>query len=204
MIKECEARLQKLIDSIEDTRIKNVVERLTSCDGYRTKRASDTHHNYVGGLMQHALEVAENGVTLAAYFENQNGNKVKLSKDFIIFGGLLHDIGKTLMEDDELKLPRYYSHVAIGANMIYKELKKENFTRDEIDQLANIIMAHHSKITKEPNSVPYKSLEAYIIHTCDSASAVITTGIKAIESGAQVFTVYAQTELKPAFLGKNE
>ena len=202
MNKECEARLQKLIDSIEDVRIKNVVKRMTSYDGYKTKRASDTHHNYEGGLMQHALEVAENGVTLATYFENQNGNRVRLSRDFIIFGGLLHDIGKVQMDDDELKLPRYYSHVALGTNLVYKELKKENFTTDEVNQLANIIMAHHSKITKEPNSVPYKSLEAYIVHTCDSASAVFTTGIKAIEEGSQIFTVYAQNEMRPAFTEK--
>ena len=152
--------------------------------------------------MQHALEVAENGVTLATYFENQNGNRVRLSRDFIIFGGLLHDIGKVQMDDDELKLPRYYSHVALGTNLVYKELKKENFTTDEVNQLANIIMAHHSKITKEPNSVPYKSLEAYIVHTCDSASAVFTTGIKAIEEGSQIFTVYAQNEMRPAFTEK--
>lgn len=202
MNRECEARLQKLIDSIEDVRIKNVVKRMTSYDGYKTKRASDTHHNYEGGLMQHALEVAENGVTLATYFENQNGNRVRLSRDFIIFGGLLHDIGKVQMDDDELKLPRYYSHVALGTNLVYKELKKENFTPDEVNQLANIIMAHHSKITKEPNAVPYKSLEAYIVHTCDSASAVFTTGIKAIEEGSQIFTVYAQNEMRPAFTEK--
>lgn len=202
MSKECNAspeeRLQILINKITDKRIKSVVENLTSIPEYKTKRAGDIHHKGVGGLLEHSLEVAENSLTLATYFEGIHGENL-LSKDFLIFGGLLHDIGKVQMEDGECRLPGYYSHVAIGANIVYKELVKENFKSNEVEQLTNIILAHHSRIKKEPNAAMYHSLESYIVHTCDAASAVITAGLKSINDGAEVFTVYSQNEMRPAF-----
>lgn len=197
-----EERLYNLINCIEDARIKRVVEKFTSLDEYKTKRASGNHHTEIGGLIEHSLEVAENSIRLADYFECLNG--VKLNKDFLIFGGLLHDIGKVQIENEECTMPSYYSHVAIGANMVYKELKNESFTDSEVEQLANIVLAHHSRIKREPNTPMYHSLEAYIIHICDSASAVITTGMNCIKNGAEVYTVYTQNEMRPAFKYKNK
>ncbi len=69
-------------------------DKLISCPG-----SPGNHHNYPGGLIQHI-----HGVTRNAWAILQAYPDLEVDPDLVLFGGLVHDIGKTVtygMENDE-------------------------------------------------------------------------------------------------------
>ena len=100
------------------------------------------HHAYLGGLLQHSVDVTGLAVALAEQIEG-------VDKDLVIAGALLHDIGK--VPDDEPELP----HAIIGMKLAEKYKEKP--------EVCNAIGAHHDEIEMS-------SLIAPIIQVCDAIS----------------------------------
>ena len=103
-------------------------------DGIENIKYNRTHQCFDGGLLDHMLNVTKNAYNIGTTY----GDKVDM--DLILFGAILHDIGKTKIfdkwsEENEIKSNLNYSyllvdHVYLGEALVEKYL--DGFLLDEI------------------------------------------------------------------------
>ena len=98
--------------------------------------------SYGRNVLTHSIEVAKIASTLAA----EIGADVELAKR----GGLLHDIGKVLVNEIET------SHAIVGGEFVRKFGEKPD--------VVNAVMAHH-------NEVEFETIEAILVQAADAVSA---------------------------------
>ncbi|MEW8957407.1 HD domain-containing protein, partial [Clostridium sp.] len=130
------------------------------------------HHNYLGGLAEHTLNVMYLTKVLCYRYNCRY-------KEIAILGAKLHDIGKvyemsydgpfnyTLRGDME-------GHIIIGVNMIedaFKE-KKEIYNEEFRERLKGIIVQHHGKEEYGSPKSP-KTQESHIVHYADYVDAML-------------------------------
>ena len=106
--------------------------------------AIQIHHNWVGGLMQHTLEVVE-------YCEISAKLHPSLDKDLLIAGALLHDIGKL----EELEVTSrikgsqkgiLLGHLILGIIFVAEKLKGSDIDNILADKLLHLMASHHGKL----------------------------------------------------------
>lgn len=137
--------------------------------------AKKVHHAYVGGHLQHSLEVTK--LSLAIVDTLQLSEAI-VNRDLLIAGSLIHDLGKLRTyevsgpvidyNDDGLLL----DHIVKGICML-----KEHETPDNeklVRILTHIIASHHGKLEYGSPITP-KLLEAQIISFADGISATVNT-----------------------------
>ena len=98
--------------------------------------------SYGQNVLTHSIEVAKIASTMAA----EIGANVELAKR----GGLLHDIGKVLVNEIET------SHAIVGGEFVKKFGEKQ--------EVVNAVMAHH-------NEVEFETVEAILVQAADAVSA---------------------------------
>jgi 3'-5' exoribonuclease len=131
--------------------------------------AAQYHHAYLGGLLEHTLEVA-NGVF--RYSEDQP----TLDRSLATAGAILHDIGKI----KELANPvaPYYSlngqligHLLLGRDMVRDAARGITWPDDRLPRLLeHIIISHHGELEFGAAIVP-KTAEAITVYYFDNLSA---------------------------------
>lgn len=127
------------------------------------------HHAYLGGLLEHTLNVVKSCGLLATVYPEAN-------RDILLTAAALHDIGKT--EEYEWKpafrfsdAGHFVGHVVGGAMMV-----KEAADRiDGFDGVVNLalqhaILSHHGHKEYGSPKLP-QSLEAMIVHVADELDA---------------------------------
>ncbi|MBX7403324.1 HD domain-containing protein [Clostridium chauvoei] len=124
------------------------------------------HHNYLGGLAEHTLNVTYLAKTFAERYNCRY-------KELAILGAKLHDIGK--IREMYYGGPFGYTlegemegHIVIGVMMLEEAFKKEaELYSDEFkERLKGIIVQHHGKLEYGSPKSP-KSQESYIVHYAD-------------------------------------
>ncbi len=149
------------------------------------------HHAYIGGLMEHTLNVAS---TCARVAEEYQG----LDRDLLITGALLHDIGKTrefavttnigISEEGMLR-----GHITIGEEMVGKQIELlPDFPEALRFKMLHIILSHHGKSEygspREP-MIP----EAAVIYYADEMDAKAYQYIKTREEAdTEDFHIYSK------------
>lgn len=98
--------------------------------------------SYGQNVLVHSIEVAK----IASTFAAEIGANVELAKR----GGLLHDIGKVLVNEIET------SHAIVGGEYIKRFGEKQD--------VVNAVMAHH-------NEVEFETIEAILVQAADAVSA---------------------------------
>ena len=98
--------------------------------------------SYGQNVLTPSIEVAKIASTMAA----EIGANVELAKR----GGLLHDIGKVLVNEIET------SHAIVGGEFVKKFGEKQ--------EVVNAVMAHH-------NEVEFETVEAILVQAADAVSA---------------------------------
>lgn len=140
--------------------------------------APRTHHCYEGGLMVHLLGVTRISDYLVDTYK-------EVSRDLVLCGALLHDIGKVAIFDKYIKCGEIHGnlnekyllvdHMYIGMNLVDKYIES---TKTEVDkelwisertkyQLLHIINSHMDTVTKH-------MAEAYIVSYADSIDAYMS------------------------------
>lgn len=173
-------RLNALVNRIENEFLKGMVTDIVVNEPYMFEApgAVRYHHNYLGGLLEHTVEVAEIAGNMASVLPN-------VSVDVTIAGALLHDIGKLDLYgfEDEFKFePKYnqmegmLEHITLGIIRLHEwQLSKEpNLTEEEknmITIIKHIIVSHHGQLEYGSPVTP-KTLEASIVNKADSISAL--------------------------------
>lgn len=162
------------VDSIEPEPLKRLTRSLcdeTEADFREAPAAVSIHHAYVGGLLEHTLEVVRG---IAAFVDLHP--YLKLHPGLAVSGAVLHDIGK-LHELENPIAPRYsfhgqlIGHLLIGRDMVRDAAREIEWADSRIPTLLeHILIAHHGELEYGSAVVP-KMPEAMAIYYFDNLSA---------------------------------
>ncbi len=166
-----------LVDSIADRDYKAMAEAFFRdpklMDAFaRSPAARDLHQAFVGGLIEHTLNIARMADAFAA--------KARVDRDLLLLGSLLHDIGK--IEELSAKFAIDYTdrgkllgHLFIGAEMISERASAiPNFPREKLSLLQHMILSHHGRYEYGSPVLP-KIPEAFALHHLDNLDAKVET-----------------------------
>ena len=130
------------------------------------------HHNYIGGLAEHTLNVMYLAKTMAYRYDIRN-------KEIAILGAKLHDIGKI----EEMTYDGAFTytlkgsmegHIVIGVTMIEMAFKENPslYSEDFMERIKGCIVQHHGKLEYGSPQAP-KLEESYIVHFADYIDATL-------------------------------
>ncbi|MDO8641498.1 MAG: HD domain-containing protein [Nitrosarchaeum sp.] len=164
-------RFQKILELISDNDyndlLKAVFRPALKQAFFTAPAARNNHQAFLGGLLQHSVEVAE-----AAYaMYNLDSKNINLS--LLLTGAILHDIGKIKEYEytkkiDRTTIGRLIGHTSIGI-MILSRLLPEDCPAKKSMELFHIILSHHGKRDWGAPVEPMTK-EAVIVHNCDMLS----------------------------------
>lgn len=138
--------------------------------------AKNYHHGYVGGLIEHSLNMIRLARTVAQNYDPA------LDTDLLTAGCILHDIGKLFEYDVQAgitfsEMGDYLGHVSIGAMMVQAKISSirqsgEDFSEKLEREIIHMILSHHG--TKEHGSpVEPITAEAMVVHKVDACDAQV-------------------------------
>lgn len=129
------------------------------------------HHNYVGGLMEHSLEVLKMALKMVEMYPKA------LNPDLLITGAILHDIGK-IKEYDLNSISfqmtdrgRLVGHITMGRDMVMERVSNYgDFPQELLLELEHIILSHHGKKEWGAPEIP-RTMNAFALYYADLVSA---------------------------------
>ncbi len=143
--------------------------------------ARTIHHNYVGGLLEHTLEVISICRLLVELYPRQ------LNKDLLFTGAILHDVGK-LEEYDSSSLSFEFSdrgklvgHISIGKEVLDQKIDLiKDFPPPLKLELEHMILAHHGLREWGSPEVP-KTIHAFALFHADLVSGRLNQFIRVMD-----------------------
>ena len=173
-IAEMWSELIALAESIEPAPLRDLTLALLRKheDALREYPAAvSKHHAYIGGLLEHTLEVANGAVSYA-----RQQQAFGLHVGLVAAGSILHDIGK-LIELENPIAARYgfdgqlVGHLLLGRDMVREEAPNHDWPDPRLPHLLeHILIAHHGELQYAAAMVP-KTLEAIAVYYFDNLSA---------------------------------
>ena len=166
------------IKDVNDVNLKTLLKAFF-CDKNFTKQFYNApaaivhHHNYMGGLLDHTVEILKICRTMCKIFPD-------LNQDLLFCGVLLHDIGKIktytygtgpigFSEDGEL-----LDHVYISCEMVKERMIRLKTPEELSKQILHMILSHHGYISYGwGSSVDPKTPEALTLHHADNMDAKV-------------------------------
>lgn len=154
------------------------------------------HHFFRGGLLYHSYCVTRNAVTIAELYDHIN-----LDMDLIIFGSLLHDIGKTNDYRDFCSIKEGESgilssgaymvgHSYEGTHIVESYLQKYDLEDKFKYQVLHMIGSHMKEFSEWGVLTSPKMLEVLVINYGDSIDAKLDrtrNGINHAEKGESYY-----------------
>ena len=172
--KEYITRLQNLIKTVRNPGLRALLETIFSGAVYdkfiMNPAGMRMHHAYIGGLLQHSVDVAGIAIALA----EQIGN---VDKDLVVVGALLHDIGKLREISSQIGFPytnegRLLGHIAMSVMMVQEAAAKLKLPQARLEQLQHILLSHHGD-NEKGSPVVCATKEAFIVHYADEIDAIM-------------------------------
>ena len=174
-IDEMYSELKSAIDDVKNQDIKKLLENIFNEPAMKAKfkthpGAIEIHHNWIGGLLEHTLEVLKYSLLSIELFP-------VLDKDLLIAGALLHDIGKL----DELEVTsrikgsdsgQLVGHIVLSTIFVSNEMDKLNLDQELKNKLLHIIVSHHGKTEYGSPKEPMFP-EAVVVYYADEMSSKI-------------------------------
>ncbi|HET7317970.1 MAG TPA: HD domain-containing protein [Nitrospirota bacterium] len=156
--------LRKLMDSfLNDTAFMAVFRQAPA--------AKTLHHNYIGGLLEHVVELMDLIRDLAKHFPSADA-------DLLTAGAFLHDIGKVRELTIKKSIGyttegRLLGHISLGYEMVTEKVNAiPGFPGELAMLLKHIMLSHHGEYEFGSPKRP-KIQEAIIINYLDDLSAKI-------------------------------
>lgn len=188
-VEEMWARLQEILRGIENRDLLALVGKFIKDEPFaanfkRAPAAVEIHHAFIGGLLEHTLNLLELALLVIPRYP-------KVSLDLVLAGIFLHDAGKT----HELAYDTNFSYTADGQLIGHivqavlwvhekaAEVEDETgrpFPRPIETALKHIILAHHGKYEYGSPRLP-ATPEAVAIHYLDNLDAKLYQYVNAIE-----------------------
>lgn len=153
------------------------------------------HHAYVGGLLEHVVNMMDAADRLAPLYPG-------VDRDLLLIGVFLHDIGKVR----ELTVGRGFTytdegqligHIVIGVELLNEkvaqvpDLTGEPFPRELLWRLKHLIVSHHGEMAFGSPVVPMTP-EAIALHHLDNLDAKIHTFVRDIRDDRNAASAWTQ------------
>lgn len=167
-------KLSNYIKSVRTPGLRMLLENIFSGETYErfvtNPAGMRMHHAYLGGLLQHSIDVTGIAVALAGQHDG-------VDKDLIIAGALLHDIGKIKEISAGIGFPytsegRFMGHIAMSCLMVQEAAAKLHIPQTRLEHLLHILLSHHGD-NEKGSPVACATREAFIVHYADEINAVM-------------------------------
>jgi 3'-5' exoribonuclease len=158
--------LVSFVDTIENIHLKKLIKTIFEDDetvsSFKSAPAAKTiHHDYLGGLLEHTINVTRLANDVSKYFMNVN-------RDTLLAGAILHDIGKIYelsykKNFDYTDSGRLVGHIVLGVELINDKLKMlPDFPEDLSLVIKHLILSHHGQYEFGSPKRP-KTLESLLL-----------------------------------------
>jgi len=141
--------------------------------------AISIHHNWIGGLLEHTLEVLD-------YCELSKKLYSNLNEDLLVTGALLHDIGK--LEEMEMTTRikgtnpgQFVGHIVLGSITVSEKMKQIGVDPETQNKILHMIVSHHGKIEHGSPKEPMFP-EAIALYYADESSTKLNEIFNFIEN----------------------
>lgn len=168
------AELLRLLGTISNPHLQQLADSFFGnnefCEKFiQAPAATKVHHAYIGGLLEHTLNVTRACAAMAELYP-------EASRDVLLIAAALHDAGK--IEEFEWTNTIKYSdlghaigHIVTGAMMVKEAASKiEGFDPTLSLALQHAILSHHG-LKEYGSPVLPESIEAMILHSADDLDA---------------------------------
>ena len=208
-IDEMWTELIELVETIEPEALRQLTLNLLEKneESFREHPAAvSKHHAYLGGLLEHTLEVAHGVSEFAA-----RNPGLGLHHGLATAGAILHDIGKIIELENPIAASygfdgQLVGHLLLGRDMIREEAQSLTWTDDRLPRLLeHILIAHHGELEYAAAMVP-KTPEAIAVYHFDNLSAKLNMVRMHIQNDSEPgdFTDWERTLGRRFFKGLEE
>jgi len=195
------AELLEILRGIKDKPIRRLIKKFVEDQDFvaafkRAPAAMQMHHPFIGGLLEHTLNVARAAVKLLPMYP-------KINADLVLAGVFFHDMGKAaelaagtgITYTDRGHL---VGHITIAAVWLAEraaalaEETSEPFPQQTLDLLQHIVLSHHGVHEYGSPKLPMIP-EAYMVHYLDNLDAKMFMTVRDIENdpdATSTFTPY--------------
>ncbi len=209
-IPQMAARLREILGTIRSKSLKSIIDAYIADEKLMTNferapAAMSFHHAYIGGLLEHTLNVLETSSVMVKFYPG-------LSRDLVLAGVFLHDIAKTW----ELSYESAFNytdagylvgHVVKSAMWIDQKVAEaekktgEKISQQLVDVLQHIILSHHGELEFGAAKVP-STPEAIFVHYMEDLDAKMAMSLAATRGEASPNADANWTEYIKAFNGR--
>ena len=201
---DVEKMWSELLDIVRDVKnkhlrmlIKKFVEDRQFVEGFKKAPAAMSMHNpFIGGLLEHTLQMARSAKALLPLYP-------KLNRDLVLASVFFHDMGKIAELTADLTMSytdkgQLVGHITIAAVWLAEKAAAvaedtgEPFPEETLNLLQHIVLSHHGAHEFGSPKLPAVP-EAFLIHYLDNLDAKMYMTTHAIESDADPkanFTAY--------------
>ena len=167
-------KLEALINGVKTPSLRTLLKKVFSGTFYeefcKNPAGMKLHHAYLGGLLQHSVDVTELALAMAETIGNTD-------KDLITAGALLHDIGKVKEISAGMGFPyttegRLLGHITMSALMVREAATELKMPAAALQQLEHVILSHHGDQEKG-SPVACATKEAFIVHYADEVNSIM-------------------------------
>ncbi|HRX86986.1 MAG TPA: HD domain-containing protein, partial [Phycisphaerae bacterium] len=184
------ARMLEILRTIKDKNIQLLIKQFVADEKFaarfkRSPAAATMHHAFIGGLLEHTLNLLEIAVLVIPRYP-------EVSLDLVLAGLFLHDVGKTV----ELNCDTAFSysdegqlvgHINLGAMWVEQKAAAvaaetgQPFPEKVKWALQHIVLSHHGQYEYGSPKIP-ATPEAVAIHHIDNLDAKLNTYIGLIRN----------------------
>jgi 3'-5' exoribonuclease len=173
---EMEGRLAETVKSLANPHLKELLLGLFRDQDFRKRfrtapGAKALHHAYIGGLLEHTVEVVALCERVAEVFP-------ELDRDLLLTAAILHDVGK--MEElswatafDYTDEGNLLGHLVLGERLVKERADRvEGFPEELKLQLSHMILSHHGTGEFGSPKAPMTA-EAIALHHAEDLDAKV-------------------------------
>ena len=187
--------LKKLVNSIQNENYKKLVLGMLKKVGekYMTyPAASRIHHNWLGGLSEHSLSMAEMAEVIVQHYP-------QLDRDLLLSGALIHDVGKTAEMSGPVTTEytlegKLEGHISIANGWLSEVAEAEGLTdSEEAILLHHMILSHHGHQEFGSPVVPMvqEAEVLFLIDNLDARMNILKQALSSTEPGAFTQKIFA-------------
>lgn len=142
--------------------------------------ASKIHHNFIGGLSEHSISMAEMCLRIADHYP-------QLNRDLLLAGALVHDVGKTVEMSGPVTTEytlegKLEGHISIANGLLTEVAESKGLEgREETTLLHHMILSHHGHYEFGSPVLPMIQ-EAEVLSLVDNLDARMNTLKQALDA----------------------
>lgn len=185
-IEDMTEEMHTIIASVEEENLRALLESFFSDEEFvsafkDSPAAMKHHHSYVGGLLEHTLNVVK-------FCDMISKNYPAINRDLLITGAILHDVGKisayrAVTSIDMTDRGKFLGHITLSSAMIEKKLKGMGAFPEVLKmKLNHLIISHHGNVESEYQSPKgLKIPEASALYHADLLDANVKDFLQEME-----------------------